>query len=228
MSLTLQQRLARIDVRVEELGFWRERETVAVENWQFNGAPIAMGGFWPIKDGAIAFDATAALPEHWKLEDTRLLIDVGGESLITLTPESKGEEKRFGLDPYHQEFPVLGRRFKIHVDAVARLPFGEPVREPRLTRAHLAWIDQPVHELGLLLRQVSEAAHHLGAHEVVPHLITAAEHAFSALDWPSATQDYVARTAPQHGQQKIWQLPPLKANPEGLRQDHRASVIARI
>src|SRR5690606_23505970 len=32
------------------------------------------------------------------------------------------------------------------------------------------------------------------------------------------------RTAPQRGQQKIWQLPPLKANPEGLRQDHRASV----
>ncbi|WEK51464.1 MAG: glycoside hydrolase family 38 C-terminal domain-containing protein [Candidatus Kaistia colombiensis] len=224
MSLTLQQRLARIDVRVEELGFWRERETVAVENWQFNGAPIAMGGFWPKKDGAIAFDAAATVPDHWSLDDTRLLIDVGGESQITLTPTGEGAEKRFGLDPFHQEFPVPGRRFQIHVDAVARLPFGEPVREPRLTRAHLAWIDQPVHELGLLLRQVSETAHQLGAHEVVPHLIAAAEQTFAALDWPSATQDYVARTAPQQGQQKIWQLPPLKANPEGLRQDHRASV----
>ncbi|WP_336802249.1 alpha-mannosidase [Kaistia sp. MMO-174] len=224
MSLTLQQRLARIDVRVEELGFWRERETVAVDGWQFNGAPIAMGGFWPKKDGTVTFDAAAAIPDHWSLEDTRLLIDVGGESLITLTPEGDGAEKRFGLDPFHQEFPVPGRRFRIHVDAVARLPFGEPVREPRLTRAHLAWIDQPVHELALLLRQVSEASHSLGDHEVVPHLITAAEQTFAALDWPSATQDYVARTAPQHGQQKIWQLPPLKANPEGLRQDHRASV----
>lgn len=224
MSLTLQQRLARIDVRVEELGFWRERETVAVDGWQFNGAPLAMGGFWPKKDGTVTFDAAAAIPDHWLLEDTRLLIDVGGESLITLTPEGDGAEKRFGLDPFHQEFPVPGRRFKIHVDAVARLPFGEPVREPRLTRAHLAWIDQPVHELALLLRQVSEASHFLGDHEVVPHLITAAEQTFAALDWPSATQDYVARTAPQHGQQKIWQLPPLKANPEGLRQDHRASV----
>jgi alpha-mannosidase len=213
MSLTLQQRLARIDVRVEELGFWRERETVAVDGWQFNGAPIAIGGFWPIKDGAVAFDATAALPEHWKLEDTRLLIDVGGESLITLTPESKGEEKRFGLDPYHQEFPVPGRRFKIHVDAVARLPFGEPVREPRLTRRP-SRLDRPA---GARTRPAAApgfgSRDHLGAHEVVPHLITAAEHAFSALDWPSATQDYVARTAPQHGQQKIWQLPPLKANP---------------
>ena len=224
MSLTLQQRLARIDVRVEELGFWRERETLAVENWQFEGAPIAMGGFWPKKDGTVTFDTEASVPEHWSLDDVRLLIDVGGESLITLTPVGAGAEKRFGLDPFHQEFPVPGRRFKIHVDAVARLPFGEPVREPRLTRAHLAWIDQPVHELALLLRQVSETAHFLGAHEVVPHLITAAENTFAALDWPSATQDYVARTAPQHGQQKIWQLPPLKANPEGLRQDHRASV----
>ena len=224
MSLTLQQRLDRIGVRVEELGFWRERETVQVEGWRFNGAPIALGGFWPKKDGAIALDAEATVPEHWALEDARLLIDVGGESLITLTPEGKGTETRFGLDPYHQEFPLPGRRFKIHVDAVARLPFGEPVREPRLTRAHLAWIDQPVHDLALLLQQVLETARMLGDHEVVPHLATAAEQTFAALDWPSATQDYIARTAPQHGQQKIWQLPLLKADPEGLRQDHRASV----
>lgn len=228
MSLTLQQRLDRIDVRVEELGFWREREAVTVDGWRFDGAPLAIGGFWPKKDGVLKLDVQAVVPEHWPLEETRLQLDVGGESLIALVPADGSETQRFGLDPFHQEFPVPSHRFEVKVDAVARLPFGEPVREPRLTKTKLVRIDGPVDELGLLLRQVSETARVLGDHEVVPHLVSAAEKTFAALDWPSATADYVARTAPQRGQQKIWQLPPLKADPEGLRQDHRASVVTAL
>ncbi len=227
MSLTLQQRLDRINVRVEELEFWRERETVPVEGWQFDGAPIALGGFWPRNDGVRKMAARAVVPDHWPLDETLLMLNVGGESLIALTPES-GETERFGLDPFHEEFPVPGKRFAIDIDAVARKPFGEPVREPRLTRSHLAWIDKPVHELRLLLQQVAEAVQYLGEHEVVPHLVKAAEETFAALDWPSATADYVARTAPQRGQQRIWQLPPLKENPDSLRQDQRASVTAAL
>ena len=227
MSLTLQQRLDRINVRVEELEFWRERETVPIEGWQFDGAPIALGGFWPRNDGVRKLAATAVVPEHWPLEETLLMLNVGGESLIALTPDG-GDSQRFGLDPFHEEFPVPGRRFAIDIDAVARKPFGEPVREPRLTRAHLARIDKPVHELRLLLQQVAETVQYLGEHEVVPHLIKAAEETFAALDWPSATADYVARTAPQRGQQRIWQLPPLKENPDTLRQDQRASVAAAL
>ncbi|MBZ9936246.1 alpha-mannosidase [Mesorhizobium sp. BR1-1-16] len=227
MSLTLQQRLDRINVRVEELEFWRERETVPVEGWQFDGAPIALGGFWPRNDGVRKLAAQAVVPDHWPLDETLLMLNVGGESLIALTPES-GEAERFGLDPFHEEFPVPGKRFAIDIDAVARKPFGEPVREPRLNRAHLAWIDKPVHELRLLLQQVAEAVQYLGDHDVVPHLIKAAEETFAALDWPSATADYVSRTAPQRGQQRIWQLPPLKPNPDALRQDQRASVAAAL
>ncbi len=227
MSLTLQQRLDRINVRVEELEFWRERETVPVEGWQFDGKPIALGGFWPERDGVRKLAAHAVVPDHWPLDETLLMLNVGGESLIALTPES-GETERFGLDPFHEEFPVPARSFAIDIDAVARKPFGEPVREPRLTRAHLARIDKPVHELRLLLKQVAEAVQYLGEHEVVPHLIKAAEETFAALDWPSATADYVARTAPQRGQQRIWQLPPLKDNPDALRQDQRASVTAAL
>ncbi|SHE90213.1 alpha-mannosidase [Kaistia soli DSM 19436] len=227
MSLTLQQRLDRINVRVEELEFWRERETVPVDGWQFDGAPIALGGFWPRNDGVRKLAAQAVVPDHWPLDETLLMLNVGGESLIALTPAG-GETERFGLDPFHEEFPVPAHRFAIDIDAVARRPFGEPVREPRLTRAHLAWIDKPVHELRLLLQQVAEAVQYLGEHEVVPHLIKAAEETFAALDWPSATADYVSRTAPQRGQQRIWQLPELKQNPDALRQDQRASVTAAL
>ena len=225
MALTLQQRLDRIHVRVEELSFWRERETAPVEGWTFDGEPIALGGFWPRRDGVRKMAATAVVPDHWNIDDTRLMLNIGGESLIALSAGG-GATERFGLDPNHQEFPVPGKRFAIDIDAVARLPFGEPVREPRLTKAHVALIDKPVHELHLLLTQVFEAATYLGDHEVVPHLIKAAEETFAALDWPSATADYVARTAPQAGQRRIWEMPELKSNPDALRQDQRASVVA--
>ena len=54
------------------------------------------------------------------------------------------------------------------------------MRAPRLNRAVLQWIDQPVHKLYLLLKQVQEAIGVLGNHHVVPHLLDAAEADFNA------------------------------------------------
>ncbi|MGJ4860293.1 alpha-mannosidase [Labrys sp. La1] len=224
MSLTIQQRIDRLNVRVLELGFWREHEKVAIKGWTFNGEPIALGADWPRRDGVVHFMAKAEVPQSWPLEETRLILDLGGESLITL--KSEAGQKRYGHDPYHQEYPVLGRHFSIETDSVARLPFGEPVPEPRLVAARLVRLEPSVHRLRLLLKQVAEVAHLLGDHEVVPHLVGAAERTYAALDWPSATSDYVARMGDYTQQRSIWQLPALKPNPDGLRQDHRASVAA--
>src|SRR5690606_34096483 len=110
-------------------------------------------------------------------------------------------------------------------EAVARLPFGEPVREPRLNAARLVWIDMPVDALLRRLRLIAETCEQLRGHDVVPHLIEAAETALRALDWPSATADYVARFARQAGQQRIWELPALKETPAGLDDAQRASVV---
>ena len=225
MSLTPAQRLTRLKVRLAELAFWRERESRPVDGWSFEGAPIAVGDLWPRREGVVHFAAKAEVPAGWSLADTRLSVNVGGESLISLTYED-GETIRFGLDPYHEEFPLKGARFAISTDSVARLPFGEPVREPRLNRAKLIWLDVPVHKLHLLLMQVAEAVATLGNHEVVPHLLDAAEHTTRALDWPSATQDYIARYGDFTQHRSIWQLPPLMADPAALNQGERGSVVA--
>ena len=109
MSLTLQQRLDRINVRVEELEFWRERETVPVDGWQFDGAPIALGGFWPRNDGVRKLAAEAVVPDHWPLDETLLMLNVGGESLIALTPAGGGETER-SLRPAGSHGPSGSRR----------------------------------------------------------------------------------------------------------------------
>lgn len=225
MPLTNAQRLDRLKVRTAEISHWRERAIVPIGNWTFDGEPIAIGQNWPSRKGVVHFAATALVPNEWPLEDARLQLDLGGESLITLD-FGDGESESFGLDPFHQEFPLRGREVSITTDSVARFPFGEPNREPRLNRAQLVWLDPPVHRLHLLLRQIAEAVDALGEHEVVPHLLDAAEVSLHSLNWPSATAPYVSRTASAEGQQKIWELPQLAENPADLSEEERASVVS--
>jgi alpha-mannosidase len=225
MSLSVAQRLQRLDARIEEILCWREREAVPIPQWRFDGRPLSLGDSWPHREGVVTLAAEATVPAAWPLDETRLRLDVGGESLLTLQEEGVGAA-RFGLDPNHREFPLRARRIRIEAESVARLPFGEPVPQPRLAEARLVWIDGAVHRLALLLRQVWEAAQALAAHEVVPHLAAAAEAALWSLDWPSATSGYLARTAPMPQQQRIWRLPELDGRPPALTEAERASVVA--
>ncbi len=225
MAMTVQQRLDRLKVRLEELKYWRAREGAPVGGWTLDGQPIAIGGAWPDRKGVHKFTATAEVPEHWPLEETRLVLDLGGESLVTLSYPNR-DSVSFGVDPYHREFPVRHRQIAIAAESTAREPFGVPVRAPKLNRAVLQWLDLPVHRFHLLLRQVAETCEALIGHEVVPHLLDAAEAAQRSLDWPSDTQTYIARTASMPQQQRIWELPELADQPAALDQGQRASVTA--
>lgn len=225
MSLTIAQRLDRLKVRIAELAHWRDRQSRDIDGWTFDGEPIAHRQDWPHRKGTVHFAAAARAPHDWPLEQTRLQLDLGGESLLTLRYPD-GRTETFGLDPYHQEFPIKDRDFSIAAESVARFPFGEPNRAPRLNKARLIWLDEPVHRLHLLLKQIGEAVDALDGHDVVPHLIDAAERALRSLDWPSDTAAYIARTSGAEMQQKIWELPELQDNPAGLSEAESASASA--
>lgn len=224
MALSNQQRLDRLRVRTDELNYWRIREGINIERWTIDGEAVGLGAAWPSRDGVRKFAATAEVPEHWPLEETRLHLDLGGEGLVTLSYPNR-DAVSFGVDPYHRDFPLRHRQLAIAAEATARLPFGEPVRAPHLNRAVLQWIDVPVHRLHLLLVQIHETVTTLGSHAVIPHLLTVAEECLRSLDWPSGTADYISRIAPMPQQQRIWQLPALSETAAALDQGQRASVI---
>lgn len=225
MPLTTAQRLHRLRVRAAELPLWRVRARAPIAGWRCDGEPIASGAPWPRIEGLARLAAEAEAPADWPLEATRLSLNVGGESLLSLAYGDSVTE-RFGLDPNHEEFPLRARAVSISTESVARLPFGQPVRAPKLERAEFVWVDRAVDALHLLLTQVAEAIAALAEHECVPHLLEAAEAALRGLDWPSDSQAYVARITPSSRQQTIWRLPPVGEAPPGLDASQRASVEA--
>jgi len=223
VALTLEQRRGRLRQRIGELDPWRLRARVAIPGWTCDGAPHALGAGWPSREGMRRFAAQAQAPAEWPLEATRLRLDLGGESLVKLSyPDS---EESFGVDPYHQEFPLRGRSFAIDAESVARMPFGQPARSPALARAEFAWIEPEVDDLYYWLAQIYEAAETLGEHEAVTHLLDAAETAFRSLLWPSLTLDYLPRFMQTGEMQTIWRLPDLP-EARALNEAERASVGA--
>jgi alpha-mannosidase len=225
MPLKIDQRVERLQARLRELAFWRARATREIDGWRCDGQPIVVGAPWPRRDGVLRFEALASVPDAWPLDETRLWLDLGGESLLTLRYDG-GESAAFGLDVNHQEFPLAGRRVAIASESVARRPFGQPVADPRLQRALFVWLDLALARFADRLALVVEAAETLGAHDAVEPLVDAAEAALRAIDWPSTTADYIARVAPSPSQQALWRRPQTKLDPAPLGEAERASIVA--
>jgi alpha-mannosidase len=245
--LSLDQRVRRLARRLTELAHWERRAVVPLDAWSFNDAPLARGARWPERRGVVSLEhPTIEVPADWRLQDTRLQLDLGGEALVEII--SGGRARTYGLDPYHTSFPLYGREVSVSAQAVARSPFGVPNRDARLARAELVLVEPELIGLTMALAQVIELAQTLGGyavdgpgqppwlayrahpdhsapHEVVEAVLDVAEQAFRALDWPTATHAYVSRVAPGREAQSIWELPAdLSSAPAALDDRQRGSV----
>src|SRR5258708_38282497 len=78
--LSIEKRLARLRRRRDEIAAWRERETIPVGGFTFDGTAIERGQRWPGLTGGHRFQsAPFDVPKEWPLKDVRLGLDVGGE-----------------------------------------------------------------------------------------------------------------------------------------------------
>jgi alpha-mannosidase len=214
VALTHAQRIAWLNARIAELELWVARAWTDLPEWTFDGAPLRLGERWPDRHGVHTL-AHPRVDGGWD----RLELDLGGEGLVRI------DGRQLGLDAEHRTFPLHGEPFSVAVEIVARLPFGEPNREPRLARARAVAVDGAVERLVRRLRLVAEAAEELG--EDIG-LVDCAADALLRLRWPSATRSYVARQAPTEQMRNVWELPPLDPRPPGLDDDARASVHAAL
>ena len=241
MSDLAEQRLQHIAVQLEELRFWRHRAFDDLDGWTLDSEPISVGSaWWPqTRTGQVAKEYRAdqdlfpivvlerqsiRVPSHWRLEESCLAFDPGGEALLHIS-SADGNAESFGVDPWHREFPLRSREFDVRVEAVARFPFGAPNREPRFKVSRLVWIDVEVERIHRRLWLLYKSAVELGSDEVVPALIEAMEGVLAAITWPSQTRDYLARIESSRQMQEIWQLPrDLALHPRGLCEFERDTV----
>src|SRR5215831_11730912 len=169
--LSIAQRLTRLRRRRDEVAAWRVREAVPIENWTFDGEPIARGAPWPSVTGVHVFACNRfAVPQGWQLEESRLHLDVGGESLLRIRYVS-GHETALGLDLNHNRFRLSERAGSIAIEAVAKGPFGTNSPDPRLKRAELICSEDAVVTLARLLALIADAAEHLQNHDAAPLLL---------------------------------------------------------
>ena len=229
MSLTIDQRRARVRNRIEELRFWIDRAAIDLNEWRFEGQPLRLGEAWPRRDGVAHLEhPRVRIPDDWAIDATRLELNVGGEGLVRLL-YAGGEVEPLGLDPYHTRFQLHEREFGIQVEAVARFPFGVPNHDPRLTRARLVELESAVDRLVRKLQLIVETARRLAGHDVVVPLIGAAERALDSLQWPSGTDEYLTRVRSSAELQAVWQLPPDRRSADRpLRDEERVSVELAI
>ena len=186
-------RLARVRRRIDEIAAWRVRARAPIGGWAFDGAPIAVGSAWPATDGVRRLTAERfEVPGGWPLAETRLALDVGGESLLTIAHDS-GRRLSLGLDLNHTEFVLDEPGGALEVEAVAKGPFGQAVREPRLTRAELIWTEPDVGALTRTLRLTADLAAEIEGHELADELLELAETTMARLVWPTRTLDVVGR-----------------------------------
>jgi alpha-mannosidase len=226
-TLSIEQRLRRLDATLGELALWEVRDYLPLDDWRFDGQPLELGGRWPEPEGLhVLSHPGVELPSSWPLEETFLELDFGGESLLRVDYPNDSPE-RFGVDPNHRRFPIRHRRLSLEAEAVPRFPFGNPNRDPHLSVARLVWLDAAVESLHRRLRLVVEAARAVDSEDAARALVGSAEQALAGLDWPSATRPYIDRIAESEQMQSLWALPrELDPHPPPLGEAERATVTA--
>ena len=191
------QLLVRARRRRDEIGAWRVRERAPVGGWTFGGAPIRVGEAWPDRGGVRHLAAERfEVPAEWPLEETRLALDVGGESLLVIVDDD-GARTPLGLDLNHTEFLLDQRAARLEIEAVAKGPFGAPIRDPRLARAELIRLEPGleafVRRLGLAIDLAAELTDAGSGLELFEPLLEAAEAAMARVRLPTRSIDVIGR-----------------------------------
>jgi alpha-mannosidase len=217
------QWLVRARRRRDEIAVWRVRASVPVGGWTFDGAPIAVGDAWPRRDRVRTLRAERfEAPADWPLAETRLSLDVGGESLLAVGYDS-GRQLTLGLDVNHTEFPLDERGGTLEVEAVAKGPFGAPIRDPRLLRAKLIRIEPGLDDVVRTLTLAIDLAAEIEAHELAPQLLDMAEAAMRRVRLPTRSADVVARES-RYSRGYDREAEPRRSAPSPLPEDARASI----
>src|SRR6516162_5237583 len=199
----LEQTLARLAVRLLELGAWRDREVFPIAEAKFRAGKeweqVRPGDSWPQKATPVWLTFDTAIPHHWAGAPVYSRFALGGEALLSVNAQVLG-----GLNLFHREHLITkaaqgSETLVFEAEVVPHGLFGTPVPEPRLEEACLLVPDLEVRALYEDLAAAFDAAsylHSVGRDDVSQRLADALQRAFLLIPLPrDATADYLTRLA---------------------------------
>jgi alpha-mannosidase len=202
-SSELEQILARLALRLLELGAWRDREIFPIAEAKFRTEKewkqMRPGDSWPQKATPIWLRFGTSIPADWAGAPVYSRFALGGEGLLSVNAQVLG-----GLNPFHREHLISnaaqgGETLVFEAEVVPHGLFGTPAADPRLEEACLLVPDLEVRALYEDLAAALDAANYLrsvGRNEVSQRLADALQRAFMRIPLPrDRTVDYLTRLA---------------------------------
>jgi alpha-mannosidase len=195
-----------------ELTAWERVSRHPITGWTEttpDGAthPINIGDGWQDRVGLHLLSCDLLrLPAAADETAVELVLDLGGEGLVTLFGADGSVLDRFGSNPHHRAFsPLPDQPFRIEAEVVARSLFGVPNRAPVLVDAAILVFDPAVRALRRRIEILRATALSVNHAELARQLMEAAEIALSGLRLPTHTADLGPRLAEQAWAQRIWE-----------------------
>lgn len=234
------QRLDALQVRIDEVGAWRDVRRAALPGLDVTVGnetrTFTAGERWPVEEVPTVFAATVAAPDTWRGAPVELVADVGGEALLRVDGAARG-----GLNPFHDRVRLTGAcrpgdAWHVWIEAVPYGLFGRRHARPHLERFELAWPDDGVRAFHEDLKAALDGARVLagrGERELAGRIAALLRSVLIELPVSRTPTDaYLARVAPsfrtdatgsQGSLANIWEAWRFDAEPLDLDEATRAA-----
>ncbi|MBF6595055.1 MAG: alpha-mannosidase [Thermaceae bacterium] len=236
-----EQAVRRLEHRLVELSAWRNRQSLSLSEGRFKAAgstkwlSVKEGDAWPSRAFPALLEFSASVPKSWAGQPVWVRLWLGGEAKLRVNGKLVG-----GLNPYHQEYPLLdkarsGEKLEVGLEAVPKGLFGTPNFQPKIEEARLIVPDLRLRAFHEDLAAALDAAKYLVGHgrpEIAGLLVEAIEAALVGLELPrTPTPNYLARIvqAPEAArtQAAIWDEWKFEAQPLPLPEALGKALPAR-
>ncbi len=209
---TLAQMGGHLRALATELTAWERVSRHPISGWvettpDATARPINQGDGWQDRFGVHAMVCgLVSAPKPSPETAVELVLDFGGEGLVTLLGADGTVLDRFGSNPHHRAFtPLPDQPFCIEAEVVARSLFGVPNRSPVLAEAAFVVFDPAVRALRRRIEILRETALCVSNADLARQLMEAGEIALSGLRLPTGTADLGPRLADQGWARNIWE-----------------------
>jgi alpha-mannosidase len=208
-----------------DLRCWEVRRWAVVGGWTVNGIVLPPGAVWAKQRRLYRVECpSVAVPDDWSAGETYLEIGAFGYGSLRLTA-ADGRTSTWPVNEYSRRFGLPGSDCAVHATVA-------PIRDRRVGLATtgdrwMARLIQIEPDLDTFCRTIDAICGVATAGQSCREdLLRLAEAAVAAVEWPSASANFVSRVSHRENHPRHWFDVPADTHPEPLTGRQRGSLRA--